>query len=233
LTLFLNFNGIENNRKVTGTIMEFIKNLGELLQTRSEFFIELLLQHIVLSLIAIAIITVVGVTTGILISKSKKAASVVIGLTNVLYTIPSIAMFGFFVSITGIGNTTAIIALVIYGLLPVIRNTYVGLIEVDDQILEAAVGMGSTPWQLLSKIQFPLALPVIIAGIRNMVVMTIALAGIASFIGAGGLGVAIWRGITTNFDEMTVAGSLLVALLAFVADGLLGIVEKRLLRRTK
>jgi len=213
--------------------MEFIKNLGELLQSRSDFFIELLLQHIVLSLIAIVIITVVGVTTGILISKSQKAASVVIGLTNVLYTIPSIAMFGFFVSITGIGNTTAIIALVIYGLLPVIRNTYVGLTEVDDQILEAAVGMGSTPWQLLSKIQFPLALPVIIAGIRNMVVMTIALAGIASFIGAGGLGVAIWRGITTNFDEMTVAGSLLVALLAFVADGLLGIIEKRLLRRTK
>ncbi|PKM74744.1 MAG: ABC transporter permease, partial [Firmicutes bacterium HGW-Firmicutes-17] len=146
--------------------MKFIKNLGELFQTRSDFFIELLLQHIVLSLIAIVIITVVGVATGIMISKSKKAASVVIGLTNVLYTIPSIAMFGFFVSITGIGNTTAIIALVIYGLLPVIRNTYVGLIEVDDQILEAAVGMGSTPWQLLSKIQFPLALPVIIAGIR-------------------------------------------------------------------
>lgn len=213
--------------------MEFIKNLGELLKTRSDFFIELLLQHLVLSLIAIVIITVVGVTTGVLIAKSQKAASVVIGLTNVLYTIPSIAMFGFFVSITGIGNTTAIIALVIYGLLPVIRNTYVGLTEVDDQILEAAVGMGSTPWQLLSKIQFPLALPVIIAGIRNMVVMTIALAGIASFIGAGGLGVAIWRGITTNFDEMTVAGSLLVALLAFVADGILGVIEKRLLRRTK
>ena len=213
--------------------MEFIKNLGNLLQSRSNFFIELLIQHILLSLIAIIIITVVGITTGVLISKSKKAASVVIGLTNVLYTIPSIAMFGFFVSITGIGNTTAIIALVIYGLLPVIRNTYVGLTEVDPQILEAAVGMGSTPWQLLAKIQFPLALPVIIAGIRNMVVMTIALAGVASFIGAGGLGVAIWRGITTNFDEMTVAGSLLVALLAFAADALLGIVEKILLRRTK
>ncbi|MCG2729620.1 MAG: ABC transporter permease [Acetobacterium sp.] len=213
--------------------MKFINNLVELLQTRSDFFIELLVQHILLSLIAIMIITVVGITTGILICKSKRAASVVLGITNILYTIPSIAMFGFFVSITGIGNTTAIIALVIYGLLPVIRNTYVGLTEVDNQIIEAAVGMGSTTWQLLSKIQFPLALPMIIAGLRNMVVMTIALAGIASFIGAGGLGVAIWRGITTNFDEMTVAGSLLVALLAFVADGILGIIEKRLLRRTK
>ena len=213
--------------------MEFFTSLGNLLLTRSDFFIELVVQHLLLSFTAIIIITVVGITTGILIAKSPKAASIVIGLTNVLYTIPSIAMFGFFVSITGIGNTTAIIALVIYGLLPVIRNTYVGLTEVDSQILEAAVGMGSTPWQLLSKIQFPLALPVIIAGIRNMVVMTIALAGIASFIGAGGLGVAIWRGITTNFDEMTVAGSLLVALLAFVADGILGMIEKRLLRRTK
>ena len=213
--------------------MEFFISLGNLLLTRSDFFSELVVQHLLLSFTAIIIITVVGITTGILIAKSPKAASVIIGLTNVLYTIPSIAMFGFFVSITGIGNTTAIIALVIYGLLPVIRNTYVGLTEVDSQILEAAVGMGSTPWQLLSKIQFPLALPVIIAGIRNMVVMTIALAGIASFIGAGGLGVAIWLGITTNFDEMTVAGSLLVALLAFVADGILGMIEKRLLRRTK
>ncbi len=213
--------------------MKFLLNVGDLIQSRREFFMELIIQHLILSLIAIVIITVVGVTTGILISKSKKAASVIIGITNVLYTVPSIAMFGFLVSITGIGNTTAIIALVVYGLLPVIRNTYVGLIEVDDQIMEAALGMGSTPSQLLWKIQFPLALPIIIAGIRNMVVMTIALAGMASFIGAGGLGIAIWRGITTNFDEMAVAGSLLVALMALIADTILGMIEKKLIRRTK
>lgn len=212
--------------------MEFMMNLFNLFIARKEFFLQLVFQHISLSAIAILIITAIGITTGILISKSKKAADTVIGITNFLYTIPSIAMFGFFVSFTGIGNTTAIIALVIYGLLPVIRNTYVGLKEVDDQIIEAAVGMGSSPMQLLWKVQFPLALPVIIAGIRNMVVMTIALAGVASFIGAGGLGVAIWRGITTNFDEMTIAGSLLVALLAIFSDALLGVLEKKLLRRT-
>ena len=212
--------------------MDFFTNLFELFISRKDFFLQLVIQHILLSLTAIVIITVIGITTGILISKSKKAAGIVIAITNFLYTIPSIAMFGFFVSFTGIGNTTAIIALVIYGLLPVIRNTYVGLKEVDEQIIEAAVGMGSTPWQLLWKVQFPLALPVIIAGIRNMVVMTIALAGVASFIGAGGLGVAIWRGITTNFDEMTIAGSLLVALLAIFSDVLLGILEKKLVRRT-
>jgi len=212
--------------------MDFFSKLFELFVSRKDFFLQLVFQHISLSITAILIITVIGITTGILISKSKKAAGIVIAITNFLYTIPSIAMFGFFVSFTGIGNTTAIIALVIYGLLPVIRNTYVGLKEVDEQIIEAAVGMGSTPWQLLWKVQFPLALPVIIAGIRNMVVMTIALAGVASFIGAGGLGVAIWRGITTNFDEMTIAGSLLVALLAIFSDALLGILEKKLLRRT-
>jgi len=212
--------------------MNFFTNLFELFISRKDFFLQLVVQHISLSVTAILIITFIGITTGILISKSKKAAGIVIAITNFLYTIPSIAMFGFFVSFTGIGNTTAIIALVIYGLLPVIRNTYVGLKEVDEQIIEAAVGIGSTPWQLLWKVQFPLALPVIIAGIRNMVVMTIALAGVASFIGAGGLGVAIWRGITTNFDEMTIAGSLLVALLAIFSDALLGILEKKLLRRT-
>ena len=212
--------------------MDFFSKLLELFISRKDFFLQLVFQHISLSITAILIITVIGITTGILISKSKKAAGIVIAVTNFLYTIPSIAMFGFFVSFTGIGNTTAIIALVIYGLLPVIRNTYVGLKEVDEQIIEAAVGMGSTPWQLLWKVQFPLALPVIIAGIRNMVVMTIALAGVASFIGAGGLGVAIWRGITTNFDEMTIAGSLLVALLAIFSDAMLGILEKKLLRRT-
>lgn len=212
--------------------MDFLMNLFNLFIARKEFFLQLVFQHISLSITAILIITAIGITTGILISKSKKAADIVIGITNFLYTIPSIAMFGFFVSFTGIGNTTAIIALVIYGLLPVIRNTYVGLKEVDDQIIEAAVGMGSSPMQLLWKVQFPLALPVIIAGIRNMVVMTIALTGVASFIGAGGLGVAIWRGITTNFDEMTIAGSLLVALLAIFSDALLGVLEKKLLRRT-
>lgn len=213
--------------------MNFLIDLIELLRSRIDFFLQLVIEHLLLSLTAVIIILLIGITVGILISKYKKTAATVIAITNFLYTIPSIALFGFLVSFTGIGNTTAIIALVIYGMLPVIRNTYTGLTEIDEQVIEAAIGLGSTPWQLLWKIQFPLALPVIIAGIRNMVVMTIALAGIASFIGAGGLGVAIWRGITTNFDEMTVAGSLLVAILAILSDALLGVAEKKLLRRIR
>lgn len=203
-------------------------SLFSLLKNRADFFSELIVQHIMLSLISIGFITIIGVVVGVVITRSKSVARFVIGVTNFLYTIPSIALFGFLVSITGIGNKSAIIALVVYGLLPIIRNTYVGITEVDKEIVESAVGMGSTEAQLLFHVQIPLALPVIMAGFRTMVVMTIALGGIASFIGAGGLGVAIWRGITTNNPEMTIAGSLLVALLALLSDFLLELAEKRL-----
>jgi len=208
--------------------MKILEEILQLFADRTDFFVQLLIQHIILSGISILIITVVGITLGVLISENKSLATLVLALTNFFYTIPSIALFGFLVAITGIGAKSAIIALVIYGLLPIIRNTYVGLVEIDPQIIEAALGMGSTEFQILRKIRFPLALPVIFAGFRNMVVMTISLAGIASFIGAGGLGVAIWRGITTNYPAMTIAGSLLVAILAILSDILLGLIEKRI-----
>lgn len=208
--------------------MDILKDIIRLFDTRTDFFVELVMQHVVLSGISIAIITVIGIALGVLISESKSLATIVLAMTNFFYTIPSIALFGFLVAISGIGAKSAIIALVIYGLLPIIRNTYVGLVEIDPQIIDAAVGMGSTRAQLLHKIRFPLALPIIFAGFRTMVVMTISLAGIASFIGAGGLGVAIWRGITTNYPAMTIAGSLLVASLAIFTDIMLGFIEKRI-----
>lgn len=193
---------------------------------RKEFFLTLFIQHIYLTFLAILIITVIGIAVGIYMTRNKVLAGFIMGTVNIIYTIPSIALFGFLVALTGIGNKSALIALCIYGLLPVIRNTYVGINEVDPFLIQAATGMGSTDRQLLLKVQIPLALPVIFAGFRTMVVMTIALGAIASFIGAGGLGVAIWRGITTNFPEMTFAGSLLVAGLAFVVDFILGLVER-------
>ncbi|MGV8982519.1 ABC transporter permease [Clostridium sp.] len=211
--------------------MKFILEIFKLYKTRYDFFSELLIQHVLLSGIAIIFITVIGLLLGIYITRHKKAAGIVLGISNFLYTIPSIALFGFLVAISGIGNKSALIALTVYGVLPIIRNTYVGICEVDSQIVESAVAMGSTDMQLLFKVQLPLALPIIIAGFRTMVVMTIALTGIASFIGAGGLGVAIWRGITTNFPEMTAAGSILVALLAVLADFFIGLFEKNIRKR--
>ena len=208
--------------------MEFVKNLFNLYILRFEFFKKLFIEHIMLSLTAIFFVSIIGIGLGIIITRTKKISSYVLMISNFLYTIPSIALFGILVTITGIGKTSAIIALTMYGVLPVIRNTYVGIMEVEKDIVEAAIGMGSTDLELLFRIQIPMALPVIIAGFRTMVVMTIALGGIASFIGAGGLGVAIWRGITTNYTEMTIAGSLLVASLAIFADIILGFIEKRL-----
>lgn len=208
--------------------MKYIENVFKLYIARFDFFRELFIEHIILSITAIFFISIIGIGLGITITRMKKIANIVLLLSNFLYTIPSIALFGILVSITGIGRTSALIALTMYGVLPVIRNTYVGIMEVNNEIVEAAVGMGSTDIQLLLKVQLPIALPIIIAGFRTMVIMTIALGGIASFIGAGGLGVAIWRGITTNYSEMTIAGSLLVALLAICSDLLLSFVEKKM-----
>ena len=154
-----------------------------------------------------------------------------LGIVNVIYTIPSISLLGFLIPLTGIGNRTAIIALTVYGLLPIVRNTYTGLTTVDATILEVAEGLGSDGRQMMFRIRFPLALPVIISGFRNMVVMIIAMGGIASFIGAGGLGVAIYRGITTYNMTLTAAGSILIALLALVSDRLLSLAEKAVNRR--
>jgi osmoprotectant transport system permease protein len=204
-----------------------IAEMIQLLQNRWDFFGELLIEHLQISLLSICIAMVLGLLIGIFISEYPKSSKLVIGIVNFIYTIPSISLLGFLIPLSGIGNTTAVIALTVYALLPMVRNTHTGLTNVSPLLIEAAVGMGSTRAQVLTKIKIPLALPIIIAGIRNMAVMTIALAGIASFIGAGGLGVAIYRGITTNNKAMTLVGSLLIAVLAIVVDFLIGILEKR------
>ena len=189
---------------------------------------ELTLEHLKISGMSIFIATVLGGILGIIISEYKKTSTLVLSITNFLYTIPSISLLGFLIPFSGIGNTTAIIALTIYALLPMIRNTYTGIDNIDQSIIESARGMGSTEFQILYKVKIPLATTVILAGFKNMVVMTIALAGIASFIGAGGLGVAVYRGITTNNSTLTIAGSLLIALLALIADFLIGEIEKKI-----
>lgn len=207
--------------------------MWNLLIERKDFFLQLLLQHLEISFTVMIIAVLSGGLAGILISEFQRSVKPALGVINFLYTIPSISMLGFLIPFSGVGNVTAVIALTIYALLPMVRNTYTGLTNVDAAILEAAKGMGSTRMQILIKIKLPLALPMIMSGIRNMVTMTIALAGIASFIGAGGLGVAIYRGITTNQKTMTMAGSLLIALLAVLMDMILGAIEHRIQKRRK
>lgn len=208
--------------------------LNEMLQLftdRWSFFAELLLQHLAISCAAILIAIILGGCAGILISEIEHLAKPTMTVVNFLYTIPSISMLGFLIPFSGVGNGTAIIALTIYALLPMVRSTYTGLSSIAPALLKAAVGMGSTQRQLLWRIKLPLAMPIILSGIRSMATMTIALAGIASFIGAGGLGVAIYRGITTNNAAMTLCGSLLIAFLALIIDALLGLLERHISHR--
>lgn len=208
--------------------MEAIINLWN---SKMDFFLNLLWEHVQIALTAIVIAGIIGLIIGILISEYKKTSKVALGIVNLVYTIPSISLLGFLIPLSGIGDTTAIIALIIYALLPMVRSTHTGITNVDLQLIEAAKGMGCTRFQVLYKVKLPLALPVIMSGIRSMAVMTIALTGIASFIGAGGLGVAIYRGITTNNKAMTIIGSLLIALLALFFDFILGFVEKQMAKK--
>lgn len=205
--------------------MDAILSVVSLYIERRDWFLGLLADHLLLSLTAILFSGIIGLLIGIWISEYPGAASIVMAICNVLYTIPSISLLGILIPFSGIGNRTAVIALTLYGIMPMVRNTYIGLTTIDPDILEAARGMGSTQRQSLLRVKFPMAAGVILAGVRNMVVMTISVAGIASFVGAGGLGVAIYRGITIYNPAMTAAGSILIALLALLCDLLLGRLE--------
>lgn len=211
--------------------MELLASIVSLFHDRAWWFLGLLGAHIALAFSAIFMAGIIGLVLGILISERQRFAPAVMGVCNVLYTIPSISLLGILIPFTGIGNKTAVIALTIYGIMPMVRNTYAGITGVDPDIIEAAKGMGSTEKQILFRIKLPLAMGVILAGIRNMVVMVIAVTGIASFVGAGGLGVAIYRGITIYNPAMTAAGSILIALLALISDFLLGKLEKYFRKR--
>ncbi|SMB89779.1 osmoprotectant transport system permease protein [Pasteurella testudinis DSM 23072] len=198
-----------------------------ILWERSDFFWRLTLEHLAISAFAIFASALIGITLGLWIAEKPKLAPFVLQSNNIIYTIPSISMFGLLLPFSGIGNLTAVIALTLYGLLPMIGATNTGIRQINPAIIEAADAMGSSRWQLLYKIKLPLALPSILTAFRTMVVMIISLAGVASFIGAGGLGVAIYRGITTNNTALSVAGSLLIMLLAFSADSLCAYLAKK------
>lgn len=202
--------------------------LMKLLLSRPEFFLALTGEHLLLSGLSLLIATVFGVALGLLISEYRVFAPWVLQTNNLIYTIPAISLFGLLIPISGVGNTTAVIALSLYGLLPITAGTHTGITQVNAGMSEAATALGLNRMQILRYITLPLALPVIVSSLRTTAVMTISLAGIASFIGAGGLGVAVYRGITTQNTAMTLAGSLLMMLIAFAADRLFALWLKRL-----
>lgn len=189
------------------------------------------LDHLALVVIAMIIAILIGVPLGMFIVQRPTPRTIALALANIFQTIPSLALFGFLIPIPfigGIGKRTAIVALVLYALLPILRNTYVGLTGIDAAVLEAAEAMGMTDAQILFRVRLPLALAVILAGIRTATIITIGVATIAAAIGAGGLGTFIFRGVALVSDSLILAGAIPAALLALLADFALGRLERRL-----
>jgi osmoprotectant transport system permease protein len=201
--------------------------------------LEHLREHLWLVFVSTLIAVAIGIPTGILLTRRKSLRSSVLGIANVMQTIPSLALFGFLVPIPfigGIGARTAIVALVLYSLLPIIRNTVTGILGVDPNVREAAVAMGMTGGQVLWQVELPLAMSVIITGVRVALVIAIGVATIAAAVGAGGLGVFIFRGIRQFDNNLLLAGAVPAALLALLSDFLLGLIERHFatdVRKTK
>jgi len=195
--------------------------------------LQLTVEHLVLVVSALAVAMLIGVPLGILLTRRTGLQRWLLGFASVMQTIPSLALFGFLIPIPfigGIGKRTVIISLVLYALLPILRNTFVGIASVDPAVRESAVAMGMTSGQMLRDVQLPLAAPTILAGIRVATVTTIGTATIAAAIGGGGLGVFIFRGVASVDTAQILAGAVPAALMALAADGGLGWVERRLSR---
>ena len=185
-------------------------------------------EHLVLVAVSVGIAFAISLVVGIWVSRRPRAYAVVMGVTALLYTIPSLALFAMLIPVVGLGRTPAVIGLVSYSLLILIRNIATGLREVPAEVIEAARGMGLGPWQLLVRIELPLATPVIVAGLRIATVTVIGIATIAGYVNAGGLGTLIFRGIQQTFAAKIIVGGLLTSLMAIAADLALTRVERRL-----
>src|SRR5471030_3354154 len=212
---------------------EHQQTLWEFMRQQSDKLVEQTLQHIGLTFISLFIAVLIGLPLGIFITRKKQFSGAILGVAGILQTIPSIALLGFMIPLLGIGAKPAIVALLLYALLPIIRNTYTGIIGVDPAIKEAAIAMGMSKWQVLFKAELPLAMPVIFAGIRTATVITVGVATLASYIAAGGLGEFIFGGISLNNTNMILAGAMPAALLAILFDFLLSRVQHLNLKKLK
>ena len=212
---------------------EHQQTLWEFMSQQSDKLFTQTLQHIGLTFISLLIAVIIGLPLGIWITRKKQFSGIVLGIAGVLQTIPSIALLGFMIPLLGIGAKPAIVALLLYALLPIIRNTYTGIEGVDASVKEAALAMGMSKWQILSKVELPLAMPVILAGIRTATVINVGVATLASYIAAGGLGEFIFGGISLNNTNMILAGAIPAALLAIIFDFLLSKVQKLNFKKVK
>lgn len=189
-------------------------------------------EHLFISFAAFTIAIIFALPLGIVLTRFKKASGLVIGLANIMQTIPSLALLAFMIPFLGVGKIPAIFAMFIYSVLPILRNVYIGIEKVNPDIKDAAKGMGMNEIQLITKVELPLALPIIMSGIRLSAVYVIAWTAVASYIGAGGLGDLIFNGLNLYKVNLILAGTIPVTILAILADFLIGILEKKLVPKS-
>ncbi|WP_018934163.1 ABC transporter permease [Gracilibacillus lacisalsi] len=211
--------------------MSFLQELGQYMLDNSNLLLELTIEHILMVIYGIALALILGIPLGIIAARFERLAPFIISLTNILQLIPSLAMLAILMLYFGLGFQTMVIGLFLYSLMPIVRNTYVGIREVDGSIMEAGKGSGMTPFQLLAKVQFPLSIPFVLAGLRVASVIAIAVACIGPYIGAEGLGKEIISGISLQSEVKIYAGAIPATLLAIVADLALGLLEKKAKKR--
>lgn len=195
-----------------------VANVVDVFQERKAQLLAALLEHIQISFIALFFAVLIAIPLGIYLTNKKKIAESIIGISAVLQTIPSLALLGLLIPLFGIGKVPAIIALVVYALLPILRNTYTGINEVDPSLKEAALAMGMNRSKRLVKVELPLAMPVMMAGIRTAMVLIVGTATLAALIGAGGLGDIILLGIDRNNTALILIGAIPAAMLALIFD---------------
>lgn len=208
------------------SIINSINSFGNFIITRRDQLTKLITEHIELTVFAVILAIAVGIPLGILITRYKKLSTPIIGFANIIQAVPSLALLGFLIPLFGIGSTPAILMVFLYSLLPIIKNTYTGLVNINPDVIEAAKGMGMTNAQILRLIQLPLALPIIMTGIRISAVTAVGLMTIAAFIGAGGLGYMVFSGVQTVNNNMILAGAIPACLLALLMDFIVGKIEK-------
>ncbi|HAA5420260.1 TPA_asm: ABC transporter permease [Listeria monocytogenes] len=209
--------------------MNTLKQLIDYYQTNGSYVMEEFWRHFLMSAYGVIFAAIIAIPLGVYIARKKRLAGWVIQIANIIQTIPALAMLAVLMLIMGLGTNTVVLSLFLYSLLPILKNTYTGIRNVDGALLESGKAMGMTKWQVLRLIEMPLALSVIMAGIRNALVIAIGVAAIGTFVGAGGLGDIIVRGTNaTNGTAIILAGAIPTAVMAILADVLLGWVERTL-----
>lgn len=209
--------------------MNLVQQFFYYFEQNGNYVLSQFLRHFLISIYGVLFAAIIGIPIGIFISRRKKMAGWIISLANLIQTVPSLAMLSILMLGLGLGVTTVIVTVFLYSLLPIVKNTYTGMIQVDRNILDVGKGMGMTKWQRLYMIELPLSVSVIMAGIRNALVVAIGITAIGAFVGAGGLGDIIIRGTNaTDGTAIILVGALPTALMAIITDLVLGMIERRL-----